>query len=130
MNRPTLLAAPLLMYAIGLGIAATAVASGAENRPQAPEIALAAQDAGKYSGFMDLVNAHREAQVKMVKKWQELKGQNPVSETTMEEYKKLQVETGKASNKVVKFIQQSRWTDEDRTAMNKIWSDVIAKPVS
>lgn len=126
-----MVAAPFLMYAIGAGVAAPASAAGAENGPQAAETALAPQaaDAGKYSGFMDLVNNHREAQVKMVKKWRELKGQTPPTEATMQEYKKLQEETQKASNKVTKFMQQSRWTADDRKAMEKIWGDVLAKDV-
>lgn len=130
MRLSNLLAAPLLMYAIGVGVAAQSPAFGAENHPALAETASLTQDAGKYSGFMDLVKDHREAQIKMVRKWREVKAQSPVSDATMKEYKELQVETGKASNKVVKFMQQKRWTDEDRAAMNKIWSDEISKDVS
>lgn len=130
MRHSNLLAAPFLMYAIGSGIAAQSTAFGAENYPAPAETASLTQDAGKYSGFMDLVKDHREAQIKMVRKWREVKAQSPVSDATMKEYKELQVETGKASNKVVKFMQQKRWTDEDRAAMNKIWSDEISKDVS
>jgi hypothetical protein len=86
-------------------------------------------DASKYSGFMDLVNEHREVQVKMVKKWRELRGQQPPTEATMAEYKKLQEAAQKASNKVTKYIAQERWTEEDRAAMNKIWGDVVGQDV-
>lgn len=86
-------------------------------------------DASKYSGFMDLVNEHREVQVKMVKKWRELRGQQPPTEATMAEYKKLQEAAQKASNKVTKYIAQERWTEEDRAAMNKLWGDVVGQDV-
>ena len=98
-----------------------------------PMVALAptpaagsAQDAGKYGGLMPLVRAHKEAQDRMVALWQAIKG-GDVSEKTREDYKKAQDATQKASNKVTQFISQERWSEEDRAAMTKIWTDELEK---
>ena len=92
----------------------------------APEPVRAAQDAGKYGGFMPLVRAHKDAQDKMVALWQAIKG-GDVSEKTRDDYKKAQDATQKASNKVTQFISQERWSEEDRAAMTKIWTDELEK---
>ena len=96
----------------------------------APSPALApastAQDAGKYGGFMPLVRAHKDAQDKMVALWQAIKG-GDVSEKTRDDYKKAQDATQKASNKVTQFMNQERWSEEDRAAMTKIWTDELEK---
>ena len=92
--------------------------------PSAP--AAPAQDAGKYGGFMPLVRAHKEAQDRMVALWQAIKG-GDVSEKTRDDYKKAQDATQKASNKVTQFIGQERWSEEDRAAMTKIWTDELEK---
>jgi|LakMenE01Jun11ns_1017448.scaffolds.fasta_scaffold9658646_2 hypothetical protein len=84
------------------------------------------QDAGKYGGFMPLVRAHKEAQDKMVALWQAIKG-GDVSEKTRDDYKNAQVAAQKASNKVTQFISQERWSEEDRAAMTKIWTDELEK---
>ncbi|MFM9145085.1 MAG: hypothetical protein ACKORL_06930, partial [Phycisphaerales bacterium] len=85
-----------------------------------------AQDAGKYGGFMPLVRAHKDAQDKMVALWQAIKG-GDVSEKTRDDYKKAQDATQKASNKVTQFMNQERWSEEDRAAMTKIWTDELEK---
>ena len=88
--------------------------------------AAPAQDASKYSGFLPLVKAHKEAQDKMVKLWQSIKaGDN--SEGTRAAYKAAQEVSQKAANKVTKFMEQERWSQEDREAMNKIWSKELEK---
>ena len=92
----------------------------------APALASPAQDAGKYGGFMPLVRAHKEAQDKMVALWQAIKG-GDVSEKTRDDYKKAQDATQKASNKVTQFMNQERWSEEDRAAMTKIWTDELEK---
>jgi hypothetical protein len=103
------------------------LAAPAAARPAAvPAPAPAAQDAGKYGGFMPLVRAHKEAQDKMVALWQAIKG-GDMSEKTREDYKKAQDATQKASNKVTQFISQERWSEEDRAAMTKIWTDELEK---
>jgi hypothetical protein len=103
------------------------LAAPAAARPTAvPAPAPAAQDAGKYGGFMPLVRAHKEAQDKMVALWQAIKG-GDMSEKTREDYKKAQDATQKASNKVTQFISQERWSEEDRAAMTKIWTDELEK---
>jgi hypothetical protein len=33
----------------------------------------------------------------------------------------------KAANKVTKFMEQEKWSQEDREAMNKIWSKELEK---
>lgn len=111
-----LLAAPSLWPAPVAAAAPSPVASAA-----AP-----AQDAGKYGGFMPLVRAHKEAQDKMVALWQAIKG-GDVSEKTRDDYKNAQVAAQKASNKVTQFISQERWSEEDRAAMTKIWTDELEK---
>ena len=84
------------------------------------------QDASKYSGFLPLVKAHKEAQGKMVKLWQAIKaGDN--SEGTRAAYKAAQEASQKAANKVTKFMEQEKWSQEDREAMNKIWSKELEK---
>ena len=88
--------------------------------------AAPAQDAGKYGGFMPLVRAHKEAQDKMVALWQAIKG-GDVSEKTRDDYKKAQDATQKGSNKVTQFMSQERWSEEDRAAMTKIWTDELEK---
>jgi hypothetical protein len=93
---------------------------------RAPAPAAPSQDAGKYGGFMPLVRAHKEAQDKMVALWQAIKG-GDVSEKTRDDYKKAQDATQKASNKVTQFIGQERWSEEDRAAMTKIWTDELEK---
>ena len=103
---------------------AAPAAAGMSMSPSAP--AAPAQDAGKYGGFMPLVRAHKEAQDKMVTLWQAIKG-GDVSEKTREDYKNAQVATQKASNKVTQFIGQERWSEEDRAAMTKIWTDELEK---
>jgi hypothetical protein len=103
------------------------LAAPADARPMAvPSPAPAAQDAGKYGGFMPLVRAHKEAQDKMVALWQAIKG-GDMSEKTREDYKKAQDAAQKASNKVTQFISQERWSEEDRAAMTKIWTDELEK---
>ena len=103
------------------------LAAPAAARPAAvPAPAPAAQDAGKYGGFMPLVRAHKEAQDKMVALWQAIKG-GDMSEKTREDYKKAQDATQKASNKVTQFISQERWSEEDRAAMTKIWTGELEK---
>ena len=92
----------------------------------APAPASQAQDAGKYGGFMPLVRAHKDAQDKMVALWQAIKG-GDVSEKTRDDYKKAQDATQKASNKVTQFMSQERWSEEDRAAMTKIWTDELEK---
>jgi hypothetical protein len=103
---------------------AAPAAAGMSMCPSAP--AAPVQDAGKYGGFMPLVRAHKEAQDKMVALWQAIKG-GDVSEKTREDYKNAQVATQKASNKVTQFIGQERWSEEDRAAMTKIWTDELEK---
>ena len=88
--------------------------------------AAPAQDAGKYGGFMPLVRAHKEAQDRMVALWQSIKG-GDMSDKTRDDYKKAQDATQKASNKVTQFISQERWSEEDRAAMTKIWTDELEK---
>jgi len=91
-----------------------------------PAPAPAAQDAGKYGGFMPLVRAHKDAQDRMVALWRAIKG-GDVSEKTRDDYKKAQDATQKASNKVTQFMNQERWSEEDRAAMTKIWTDELEK---
>ena len=107
---------------------AAAMAPTAAPAPAWANLAAAApvQDAGKYGGFMPLVRAHKEAQDKMVALWQAIKG-GDVSEKTRDDYKKAQYATQKASNKVTQFISQERWSEEDRAAMTKIWTDELEK---
>jgi hypothetical protein len=101
-----------------------AVSSAATAAPAVVSV----QDAGKYGGFMPLVRAHREAQDKMVALWQSIK-KGDVSDKTRDDYKKAQEAAQKASNKVTQFISQERWSDEDRAAMTKIWTDELEKTV-
>ena len=110
---------PVLSVAALLAVPALSGAAWA--LPAAP-----AQDASKYSGLLPLVKAHKEAQDKMVKLWQSIKaGDN--SESTRAAYKAAQEVSQKAANKVTKFIEQERWSQEDREAMNKIWSRELEK---
>ncbi|MBU3684449.1 MAG: hypothetical protein FGM39_10640 [Phycisphaerales bacterium] len=98
----------------------------ADAAPTVPAPAAPAQDAGKYGGFMPLVRAHKDAQDRMVALWQAIKG-GDVSEKTRDDYKKAQDATQKASNKVTQFMAQERWSEEDRAAMTKIWTDELEK---
>jgi pyruvate/2-oxoglutarate dehydrogenase complex dihydrolipoamide acyltransferase (E2) component len=102
-----------------------AMASAAPAAPAAPAVA-SAQDAGKYGGLMPLVRAHKDAQDRMVALWQSIK-KGDVSEKTRDDYKKAQESAQKASNKVTQFISQERWSEEDRAAMTKIWTDELEK---
>jgi hypothetical protein len=129
MMRQISLVAACVLYAHGAAIAAPAAMPGGENPSPGDVVAPQAADSSRYPGFAELVNAHREAQVKMVKKWRELKGQSPPQEATFAEYRRLQEETQKASGKVTKFIQQSKWTEDDRKELNRIWNDVLSKDV-
>ena len=107
--------------------AASLLVAPADARSEAlPAPVPTVQDAGKYGGFMPLVRAHKEAQDKMVALWQAIKG-GDMSEKTREDYKKAQDATQKASNKVTQFIGQERWSEEDRAAMTKIWTDELEK---
>ena len=83
-------------------------------------------DERKYPGFMALVKAHKETQGKMVKLWQAIKA-GDTSEKTREAYKAAQETNQKAANKVTKFIEQEKWSTEDRDAMSKIWSRELEK---
>lgn len=83
-------------------------------------------DERKYPGFMALVKAHKETQGKMVKLWQAIKA-GDTSEKTREAYKAAQDVNQKAANKVTKFIEQEKWSTEDRDAMSKIWSRELEK---
>jgi len=85
-------------------------------------------DSGKYSGIVPLIRTHRDKQAAMVKLWREIKKGN-ADEKTRDQYKAAQLAAQEASNKVTKFINQERWTDADRAAMNKMWSDELEKPV-
>lgn len=85
-------------------------------------------ETGKYSGLRPLIRAHRDEQVKMVKLWQAMKS-GSVDEKTREAYKEAQVRTQQASNKVTRFIAEERWTDADRAAMTKMWTDELEKPI-
>lgn len=117
---PSLLSVAVLVAVPGF----PAVALGMPAGPAVP--AAPAQDASKYSGFLPLVKAHKEAQDKMVKLWQSIKaGDN--SEGTRAAYKAAQEVSQKAANKVTKFMEQERWSQEDREAMNKIWSKELEK---
>lgn len=120
------------MYAIGTGAAASQSAAEAENLPGGAETALSRQapDPSRYAGLMDRVRDHREAQVKMVKKWREIKATATPSESMLKEYKALQVGTQEAADKVSRFIAQPKWTDEDRKAMNQLWADELAKDIT
>lgn len=135
------LSAAVLMY----GVSGSAVAQSApqasekptqgqisalQDAPKSPPKAAPKPDASKYPGFAPLVQANREAFVKLVKKRNELKAQNPPQESTFEEYKKLDAEYQKASSKVSEFMANKRWTDEDRAAMTTIVSDELSKAVS
>ncbi|MFM8642912.1 MAG: hypothetical protein ACKOEP_08785 [Phycisphaerales bacterium] len=104
----------------------SAMPAGAAAPSPASALASTAQDAGKYGGFMPLVRAHKVAQDKMVALWQAIKG-GDVSEKTRDDYKKAQDATQKAINKVTQFMKQESWSDEDRAAMNKIWTDELEK---
>jgi len=112
----------------GLLAAAVPVASAAIPAAARAPIAAQAEGASKYGGLMPLVRAHREDQVKMVKLWQSMKA-GDVSEKTRDAYKAAQIAAQKSSNKVTQFINQERWSEEDRAAMNKLWTDELEKPV-
>ncbi|MFM1935821.1 MAG: hypothetical protein RI990_780 [Planctomycetota bacterium] len=112
----------------GLVLAVVPGASAAMPVARAAPLAAQAEGASKYGGLMPLVRAHREDQVKMVKLWQSMKA-GDVSEKTREAYKVAQIATQKSSNKVTQFINQERWSEEDRAAMNKLWTDELEKPV-
>lgn len=118
------LAAPSIAFLAASSLWAATAATGAPSAAPVPASAL--QDAGKYGGFMPLVRAHKDAQDKMVALWQAIKG-GDVSEKTRDDYKKAQDATQKASNKVTQFIAQERWSEEDRAAMTKIWTDELEK---
>lgn len=104
--------------------AAAQAPSGDAPAKEAPRQA----DTGKYSGLRPLIRAHREEQVKMVKLWQAMKA-GSVDEKTRESYKEAQVRAQQASNKVTRFIAEERWTDADRAAMTKMWTDELEKPI-
>lgn len=117
---PSLLSVAVLVAVPGF----PAVALGTPAGPAVP--AAPAQDASKYSGFLPLVKAHKEAQDKMVKLWQSIKA-GDISEGTRAAYKAAQEVSQKAANKVTKFMEQEKWSQEDREAMNKIWSKELEK---
>lgn len=121
---------PIVILVASCLCAAPAAATAPSSAPASAGAHVAAavpvQDAGKYGGFMPLVRAHKEAQDKMVALWQAIKG-GDVSEKTRDDYKGAQVAAQKASNKVTQFISQERWSEEDRAAMTKIWTDELEK---
>lgn len=90
--------------------------------------AAPAQQAKSYPGLMPLVSAHRAEQVKMVKLWQKIKsGQG--DDKTAEDYKEAQARTAKASAKVSDYIEDDKWSVEDRLAMQKLWAAELEKPI-
>lgn len=93
-----------------------------------PLAAAAPQQAKSYPGLMPLVSAHRAEQVKMVKLWQTIKSGNG-DEKTAEKYKEAQERTAKASAKVSEYIEDEKWSVEDRLAMQKLWAAELEKPV-
>jgi hypothetical protein len=124
---PSVLSVTVLLVVPGVSGIAHAMAVTGPLAPAAPATARAVpQDASKYSGFLPLVKAHKEAQDKMVKLWQAIKGGDN-SEGTRAAYKAAQEVSQKAANKVTKFMEQEKWSQEDREAMNKIWSKELEK---
>ncbi len=147
MSRLYPLPAAMFMYAIGLGFAASALA-GAENpaasqdagkaavaavQPVAGQsvaaqpVAAQSSDASKYPGFVELATEHAKKQAALSKKWQALKAMKPADEKALAEYRKAQASVVEASTKVSEYMNQSKWTDDDKRAMTKIWEDILAK---
>lgn len=99
-----------------------------------PQDAPAGQEApktanrSKYAGITSLIQAHRTAQVKMVKLWRTIKaGQG--DDKTSKDYQEAQLAVQKASNKVTQFINREQWSQADRTEMNKMWAEELEKPI-
>jgi len=101
--------------------------------PAAPQDAPAAKEAprradrSKYAGITSLIEAHRAAQVKMVKLWRTIKDKG--DEKTAAEYKAQQERVGKASEKVANFIARDKWSAEDQAEMQRLWAAELEKPV-
>ncbi len=134
----------LSVSAVMYGIASAAVAqtspvahqnsddvqiSAAQDPPKAPPKAPKAPDVSKYGGFLDLVKANREAFVKLAAKAKELKGQSPPKESTFKEYREAEAAFQQASAKASGYMQQKRWTDEDRAVMSAILAEELSKPI-
>lgn len=125
--KPLLISQFLL---VSLTFSASSLAQSPAGEPPAKDAPPVAKQpgSGKYAGIVPLINAHRIQQVKMVKLWKAIKsGQN--DEKTRDQYKEAQISTQTARNKVTKFMSAERFTDDDRKAMNKMWTDELEKPV-
>jgi hypothetical protein len=114
--------------------AAGSLHAGPAARPAIPQDAPAAKetprrsDRSKYAGINGLIEAHRAAQVKMVKLWRTIKaGQG--DDKTSKDYQEAQLAVQKASNKVTQFINREQWSDADRAELNKMWAEALEKPI-
>ena len=105
----------------------SAMPAAAQDAP-APKEAPKRADRSKYAGITSLIEAHRSAQVKMVKLWRTIKEGNG-DDKTSKDYQEAQLAVQKASNKVTQFINREHWSEADRAAMNKMWTDVLEKPI-
>jgi len=85
-------------------------------------------DTKKYAAITSLIREHRDKQVAMVKLWREIKS-GKADEKTREQYDAAKTAAGQAGSKVTQFISQERWTEADRDAMNKMWSEELTKPI-
>jgi hypothetical protein len=125
----------LSIAVVSVIFAAPAVASAAPQDPAGQDPAQKEEpkqpkrsNASKYAGINDLIKSHREAQVKMVKLWRTIKaGQG--DDKMAKDYEQAQVKVQEASNKVTQFINREHWSEADRAAMNKMWTDVLEKPI-
>ena len=127
----------LSIAVVSVIFAAPALAAAAPQDPDGQDPAQKQADepkqpkrsnASKYAGINDLIKSHREAQVKMVKLWRTIKaGQG--DDKMAKDYEQAQVKVQEASNKVTQFINREHWSEADRAAMNKMWTDVLEKPI-
>jgi hypothetical protein len=108
--------------------------AGPASLPAAPQDAPAPKEApkrsdrSKYAGITSLIEAHRAAQVKMVKLWRTIKaGQG--DDKTSKDYQEAQLAVQKASNKVTQFINREQWSEADRAELNKMWAEALEKPI-
>ncbi|MFM7797609.1 MAG: hypothetical protein ACKPBA_01320 [Planctomycetota bacterium] len=118
------IAAVSAIFALPAGLQA---APSAQDKPAGTE-APKRSDRSKYAGITGLVEAHRAAQVKMVKLWRTIKA-GEGTEKTSKDYQEAQLAVQKASNKVTQFINREQWSDADRAEMNKMWAEALEKPI-
>lgn len=111
----------------GLGTASAAPIAAPQDAPASKD-APKRSDRSKYAGITSLIEAHRAAQVKMVKLWRTIKA-GEGNEKTSKDYQEAQLAVQKASNKVTQFINREQWSEADRAELNKMWAEALEKPI-